>query len=364
MNLWKNLLILATAICLVSPVLVFAVEDDPSFTNPAQAQHAENIAKASFSDPDYWEDVEERAKTAYAEDMAESFIEEKAQDYAEGVFEQKAEEYAGDFVIQKSIDHADSVVDAENRATEYANSKAESGTIAWDQEYQYALERLRSSEEWKEANSYAYQRATGEGYKNLKMTTYENWMADPENAYFKEEAYNYAKERAYGNFGPGNKNAYQTALQRFYGEVPPQEIYEEYLTKTVSEITGERIEEIRILRERHMGWGQIKKMYPVPQEVLGLGHSYNVNLPQGQITPPKPEEFSIDAEIAEVTQRSKNNGWNKNQVSTKQKGNSKKWIGLTETSVTAEDVASETVGGKWKKFQRQRWFICRCGKIK
>ena len=350
MNLWKNLLILATVICLVSPVAVSAFDEVPSFSNPAQAQHAENIAKASFSDPDYWEDVEERAKTAYAEDMADALVEQKAQDYAEGVFVKKAEEYAEDFVVQKSVDHADSAVDAENRATEYANSKADSGTIVWDEEYQYALEQLRSSEEWKEANSYAYQRSTGEGYKNLKLTTYENWMKDPENAYVKEEAYDYAKERAYGDFGPGHPNAYQTSLQRFYGEVPPPEIYEEYLTKTVSEITGERIEEIRILRERHMGWGQIKKMYPVPKEVLGLGHSYeaSIKIPKQEMARPAPEPLSLADEIAEVTNRSKNNGWNNNQVSTKQKGNSKKWIGLNETSLKAEAAVSDVGAGNGK----------------
>ncbi|MEJ2137638.1 MAG: hypothetical protein P8X86_20650, partial [Desulfofustis sp.] len=268
MKLCNIITILLAAFCFIVPVTIYAFEEEPSFTNPAQAQHAENIAEASFSEFDL-ADAQERAQKAYAEDMAESFIEEKAQNYAEEVFEQKAEEYAEDFVIQKSIDHADNVVDAENRATEYANSKADSGTIAWDEEYQYALDRLRSSEEWKEANSYAYQRSTGEGYKNLKMTIYENWMADPENAYFKEEAYEYAKERAYGDFGPGHQNAYQTALQRFYGEDIPKEVFEEYLAEKVAEITGERLEEIHRLRyEENKGWGQIKQMYPVPKGVL------------------------------------------------------------------------------------------------
>ena len=174
-------------------------------------------------------------------------------------------------------------------------------------------------------------------------------MADPDNAQIKIEAYDYAIERAYGDFGPGHPNAYQTALKRFYGEEAPKELYEEYLTGKISEITGEKVEVIRKLRyEDKLGWGQIKKMYPVPKEVLGLGHSFNVKLPKGQVTPPYPEEISIDAEIAEVTQRSKNNGWNKNQVSTKQKGNSKKWIGLSETSLKAEAAVSDVGAGKGK----------------
>ena len=199
MNLWKNLLILATAICLVSPVAVSAFDEVPSFSNPAQAQHAENIAEASFSEIDM-EDAKERAQTAYAEDMAESFIEEKAQDYAEGVFEQKAEDYAEEFVIQKSENHADGVIEKladdyvkellETKAKDHADDvcagcdEADPNWIAAKEAYleqtsEESMEQLKTNKlqeldggnEWNEAYQYAYKRATGDGYRNLKMTT-------------------------------------------------------------------------------------------------------------------------------------------------------------------------------------------------
>ncbi len=53
------------ALCLVTPAAVFADEEEPeamedvtsSFQNPTQAERAENIAEASFSE----EDAEERS---------------------------------------------------------------------------------------------------------------------------------------------------------------------------------------------------------------------------------------------------------------------------------------------------------------
>ncbi|MGA7279325.1 MAG: hypothetical protein WBW79_15405, partial [Desulfocapsaceae bacterium] len=72
MNLWKHLLILATAICLVSPVAVYAIDEQPDSTefeppsiqNVTQAERLEDLAKASFSEEDMQDAREDAAEAA------------------------------------------------------------------------------------------------------------------------------------------------------------------------------------------------------------------------------------------------------------------------------------------------------------
>ncbi len=77
MKLWKCLVILAMVFCLVAPAAVFADEGEPeamddvksSFQNPTQADRAERIADASFSE-------------AAAQDAVNDYIEQITEEYA------------------------------------------------------------------------------------------------------------------------------------------------------------------------------------------------------------------------------------------------------------------------------------------
>ena len=61
--------------------------------------------------------------------------------------------------------------------------------------------------------------------------------------------------------------------------------------------------------------------------------------------------MSFEEELAEATLRDTRTGWNKGPgTSAKSKGNSKKWIGLNETSLKAEAAVSDVGAGNGKSF--------------
>ena len=366
MNLTVKILVMLAMLCFIITSTISAVAEEPSFTNPAQAQHAANIADADFSDQDqtraenYAEDTADKvaaetaetradlASTDYAEKTAEEFVVKKSEEYADGVveknsteYEQQASEYADGFVHEKALEHVENVCpddsctaqekrDAYNSIVDRANDYG-----GWEQLYENELEKIIETER-NAAYEYAYKRATNPDYPNAK------------DAAFKE---------AYDSVYQDN---YDAAYDAYKNSDNYTKAYDEALAAGISRITGAKIEDIRRLRyEERMGWGQIKKLYDGPPGVLGVRgkHKNIVAGAEEQSSPlrlgpeldlPQPEDLSLDAEIEEVTQRSKNNGWNKNQASTRHKGNSKKWVGLTETSAAAETTISETGGGKGK----------------
>ena len=113
MNLWKNLLVLVTAICLVSPVTVYAVDEQPDSTefeppsiqNITQAERLENLARASFSDDDM------QVARDIAADEAKTNIDTLVNEYANGVVDEIASDQAYLEVKQLSRDHAYTSVD-------------------------------------------------------------------------------------------------------------------------------------------------------------------------------------------------------------------------------------------------------------
>ncbi len=130
MNLWKNLLILATAICLVSPVAVYAVDEAPSFNSPAQVQRAQNLAGVSVSEEDAASSINLDEVRDKAESSADDYVVELANQYAEGVVEdeENIEKYKGaaslfaeNFIETEAKKYADEKCSSECTREDYAS---------------------------------------------------------------------------------------------------------------------------------------------------------------------------------------------------------------------------------------------------
>lgn len=320
MKSWKTLLVTVIACCLVIPVAVCAVDEEPnaiedvqpSFQNLAQLKHAESIA----------------ANSDYDEDTISDKAEADAQKAADA---EAADIEAAAAAAAKEATDAEAVnIDAEAAAAAKEAADAEAATIeaAAAAAGEKAAEGIDDPDEYEQAYNSEY----GIVYDSMYAEIY-----DPKY----DEVYNNKYDEVYNN-------KYDEVYNDKYDEIFHR-TYEDSFKNQLVELTGIRVAEIEMLRQKKMGWGQIAKYYDVHPKFIGLGHLKKMNaLPEDDLPPADPEIIPLNAEIAEVTTRSKNNGWNKHQVLTKQKGNSKKWIGLTGTSVAAEDAVSETVGGKGK----------------
>jgi len=314
MNLWKNLLILAAAICLVSPVAVPAFDEAPSFSSPAQVQRAQNLAGLSVSEEDAKSSIDLKEVEAKADSSAEDYVLGLANQYADGVVEdeeniEKYKEAALLYLNNYIESEADSYA-AEKCLTENCTEKDIEAyrreirdRVDTDRERQqlYETELRRITEEERlNAYNYAYDRATGEGYKNAK----------------------------------------QTARDKFYVEE-----YEKALAEQIALATDTQLELITQKRLEGKGWGVIFKELGIESKFSGLGHfkKMGVNEPEPDMPAPNLEVLSLDAEIEQVTTRNRyeNNVRNRNQVLTKQKANSKKWIGLDEASLKAQAAVSD-----------------------
>ncbi len=321
MNLWKYLFVMVMTISWVIPVAVFAADEEPSFQNAAQAQHAANVAEASFSDLD-----EARADN-YADEVADTTATETANTRADLVATSYAEKMATEFVEQKAKEHADGLID--QKAREYADSVVAGNTRAdWQTEYDAAAKRALEQGAWDNAYEYAIERATNINFRNAWDTQLAEVVGSEDYVKVRQQAYEAAYEAAYAP------------------------AYDEAFTYAVSRITGAKIEEINRLRHReHMGWGQIAKMYNVPERYIGNGHrnKLTVNTPEPEAEPPALEVLPLEAEIIEATQRNAKTGWSNGHVVYKEKkGGSKNRSGLSGASVAAEAALSDAGAGKGK----------------
>ena len=387
MNLWKNLLVLVTAICLVSPVALYAVDEQPDSTefeppsiqNITQAERLENLAKASFSE----EDMQDARDIAA--DEAETNIDTLVNEYANGVVDEIASDQAYLEVKQLSRDHAYTSVDTtafpnlDERATLYADKTVEEKAQAyarrvaaddrtkykeayeaalargydpsfynlWDAAYAEAIESalgVRKFAAWEKEYYSAYERGTGGGDKwvDAWQTAYESAkkQAIADGAFLEAEAYAYARAT-----NPNFPNAYQAE-------------YKKALDAAVAGIANERLREVYHLRYvEKLGLGVMAKKYlNIEAFHNGKGNLWRHRVGPSiddEIIPPgpavDPEEMSFEEELAEATLRNTRTGWNKGPgTSAKSKGNSKKWIGLNETSLKAEAAVSDVGAGNGK----------------
>ncbi|MEE4164612.1 MAG: hypothetical protein V2I35_01345, partial [Desulfocapsaceae bacterium] len=304
MNVWKCMLAASMSLCLTAPIAAFAdgeVPDDmkieaSSFQNPTQAERAERIAGASFSEADA-----EAAATA----AAESFIEEVTTEYARSTAFDEAYAYAKergtseDFspnAYETAYDYAISLGADPERASEYAASEVE-----------------------KIAKEYAESQAVPGN------ETYDRALA-------------YAEERAMSEeFEP---NAFDTAYAKAYANY-------------VAEYPGITYEEIHRMRfVERKGWGEITRYYGLHSSVNGRGRYMKMKgaLPEDQVALPEPELLSLDEEIAQATRRNTKTGWSDepgfNAEKTNRNNGSKKDYGLARTSgIASSDARGNNAGG-------------------
>jgi len=337
MTLWKRLLIHTVIMSLLSPVALWAADEEvtPTFQNAAQAERAANLATASFTE----EDMEQARQQAAVQ--AESQIEQLADGYADGVVEQISNDYADKVVDETARTRAEESI--KEKARQYALSVADGDPAkyreiydealarakdpsfhnALDTAYESELEKLKNPDDpdfdgsvWQGAYDYAKERATGDGYKNARQTAY-------------EYAYNRATD-------PDFPNAYQTE-------------YKKSLEAEVAEITGQKIQDIHEMRYvEKLGWGVIasQKIHLHPSN-NGRGNKWKHNMPpsvEDETIPPGPgfDEIPLEQEIAEATRRNVRTGWVEDPVQTMgsgKKGN-KKQYGLTQTSGLGSEVAA------------------------
>jgi hypothetical protein len=125
----------------------------------------------------------------------------------------------------------------------------------------------------------------------------------------------------------------------------------------VGELAGVMGEEIQAMRQNKMGWGQIAHELGVHPGTLGLGHTKR----KGALDPVDPvdavmdesaEPADPDAEIAEATRRDPKTGWNSGHgMAAAKSGNSKKGLGLPETSAAVSSTTPGKALGKDKSSQ-------------
>jgi len=283
MKLWKYLVILAMVFCLAAPVALFADEGEPeamdevrsSFQNPTQADRAERIADATFSE-------------AAAEDAVNAYIEQITEDYAYRTAYDEAYTYAVERAMsdafspnayQTIYDDAISRGASPDRAEAWATSEVE--RIA----NEYAVdEAVPGNETYDDALAYAEARATSEDF---------------------------------------HPNAYDTAYEKYYAE---------YIGATYEDIHKMRF-------EKKMGWGQITRYYGLHSSINGSKKRARINeeeiVPRDPEAIPLDEEIAEMTRIDTKTGWNDTagfNGKNKNK-------NSKKTYGLTQTSgVATSDV--------------------------
>ena len=381
MKQWYSLLIPAMVLSLISPSVLRAADEAievmedvmPTFQNAAQAQRAENLTAASFTE----EDMEEARQQA-TEDATKE-INTLAENYADGVVDEIASDYAYREVKQLSRNHALNSVDTEDfpnlderatyyadkyveeKAREYALSVADGDREKYQEAYEAALERANGSSfhnlwdtlyeeaiskaldeeafsDWGDAYNSAYARATGGGdeWEDALQTAY-NYATDrAQSAGIWEEAFDHAIKRA---TNPDFSNAYQA-------------VYKKALEEAVTEINKGQLQDIYEMRYVYkLGWGKITKKLGLKEYHNGLGnmwkHQVGPSLEDEIIPPgpPEPAQLLLEKEIAKVTRRNSMIGWDDNQKfqakGNKNKG-SKKEYGLAQVS----SIAGDEVRGK------------------
>ena len=331
MNFGKYFFITAVLLGLHIPIGGFAAEsetedliynEEPTYQNPSQAEHAENLQDALISP------MEAEAARLAAEEAEQSKIGTEA--------ELKA--------AKENLD----ILEGDLDASQVKLSEAR-------QEVKRLREELLALEE---------EAKPGENELEVVKEELEQVEDDPDPS--KEELEALLEQarkdrRAAKRLRDGAQEMFDQGLidfQAFEEELDDANAAYDKATEAYVSILGQRADladEIHQMRQT-MGWGQIYNMF---REELGANgvrrgqyRKENQHMVQVQVMEPDLEDISLEAEIEQVTTRNRyeHNVRNRNQVSTKQKANSKKWIGLNETSLKAEAAVSDVGAGNGKSF--------------
>ena len=363
MKHWKCLLIPAMVFSLLSPPVLWAAGEEmeeieemeevtatfQDYQNAVQTERAAYLAGASITDDDVT--TLELEVSTQAGGYANSFAEEYANDQAD------------QHVKDVSRNYANNVVEISSERDEEIKLEADTLVQEKADEYARSVNKDMDSNEYKEAYEIAMARATDPSFNNLWDTTYKQLLEDELGSESTEymawlEAYDRANQRATGggeDWVDARQTAYRLALEQFPDTDEYKELfgeaYDEALAAKMAVLSGQKSQLVYEMRfKRKWGWGRITRELGLPSKYNGVGQwPKGMPAPGEEILPPVPEEMSLEEEIAKATHRDTRTGWNKGPgTSAKSKGNSKKWIGLNETSFKAEAAVSDVGAGNGK----------------
>lgn len=359
MKQWIRLLIPTMALSLVSPVTLWAADQEietmeevtPTFQdyqNAVQAERAANLAEATITDDDVM--TLERDASIQADGYANSFAEEYANDQAD------------QHVKDVSRNYANSVAEISPERDEEIKLEVDTLVQKQAEEYAISINEDVDSEEYKEAYEAAMSRATDPSFINLWDTTYKQLVEDElgsESIEFDDwlNAYDRAEQRATGggeNWVDARQTAYNEALKQFPDTEEYKELfgeaYDKALAEKMAELSGQRnqlVYEMRFIKK--YGWGKITRELGLPPKYNGVGQ-WRKGMPVVEkiVAQPVLEELSIEEEIELATTRNTKTGW-KDDPEFQTKGNknkgSRKTYGLTQTSgLAGEDVRGNSKG--------------------